>query len=615
MGPEEGGEIPMNDRTAEKEREIQKEQKPSFRHLLRLFLYVFRATKGISCIYLGFFVLLSFLRPLIAEIWGLYISVVENAGNRVTEAALMLVLYWGISFAADLLESYLAPEGGGDFEQLDMVQANRQQELFKVHLLKKVNSVSPEYLEAPVMKDRMCQVFDFAGDSWNGINRKVMISGYVVVAKVISVLTIAAALYLYHPLLSVLVLLAPLPTLYSVSLGEKLQFRFVKESTELQRETEYFEELLLSPAEKEIKTLGLHDFFYGKWRERADAYVIRQKKLIRNRALLQIVNSLFYNVAHVGGMVLAILLLAQGKLSLGAMSAVFAMTGTLITDSAQLIRAFGSFQAQKNRAAQFFDLMDLKEDETLESEKVSLHRAEAKGVKYRYPLTERYTLKGVDFTLHPGEKVAFVGENGAGKSTFVKLLTGMLSPSEGTLLLNGKPTEELHPESRFDAQSVVVQDPTHYETFTLYENVFLGETHQRYEEKAIERALAFSGLSALENKLLGKYVGGTDLSGGQWQKLAIARAAYRNRDLIVLDEPTSNLDPLAETEIFEKYNSLAKDKTVIYVTHRISVAKLADRIIVFKNGKIEEDGSFNELMQLQGEFARLYELQSQWYDR
>ena len=116
------------------------------------------------------------------------------------------------------------------------------------------------------------------GDSWNGINRKVMISGYVVVAKVISVLTIAAALYLYHPLLSILVLLAPLPTLYSVSLGEKLQFRFVKESTELQRETEYFEELLLSPAEKEIKTLGLHDFFYGKWKERADAYVIRQEK-------------------------------------------------------------------------------------------------------------------------------------------------------------------------------------------------------------------------------------------------------------------------------------------------------------------------------------------------
>ena len=152
----------MNDRTAEKEREIQKEQKPSFHHLLRLFLYVFRATKGISCIYLGLFVLLSFLRPLIAEIWGRYISVVENAGNRVTEAALMLVLYWGISFAADLLESYLAPEGGGDFEQLDMIQANRQQELFKVHLLKKVNSVSPEYLEAPVMKDRMRQVFDFA---------------------------------------------------------------------------------------------------------------------------------------------------------------------------------------------------------------------------------------------------------------------------------------------------------------------------------------------------------------------------------------------------------------------------------------------------------------------
>ena len=138
--------------------------------------------------------------------------------------------------------------------------------------------------------------------------------------------------------------------------------------------------------------------------------------------------------------------------------------------------------------------------------------------------------------------------------------------------------------SRFDAQSVVVQDPTHYETFTLYENVFLGEPHQRYEEKAIERALAFSGLSALENKLLGKYVGNGSLRRPV-AKLAIARAAYRNRDLIVLDEPTSNLDPLAKRKFLRNTIPGERYKTVIYVTHRISVAKLADRIIVFKNGE------------------------------
>ena len=114
------------------------------------FSMFFAQQKGSAASIWDFLFCFLFLRPLIAEIWGRYISVVENAGNRVTEAALMLVLYWGISFAADLLESYLAPEGGGDFEQLDMIQANRQQELFKVHLLKKVNSVSPEYLEAPV---------------------------------------------------------------------------------------------------------------------------------------------------------------------------------------------------------------------------------------------------------------------------------------------------------------------------------------------------------------------------------------------------------------------------------------------------------------------------------
>lgn len=155
-----------------------------------------------------------------------------------------------------------------------------------------------------------------------------------------------------------------------------------------------------------------------------------------------------------------------------------------------------------------------------------------------------------------------------------------------------------------------------YVTFSIADNVFLGDTVKTRNEVDIDTALSFSGLDNVErDNLLGKVIGGTELSGGQWQKLSIARAAYRNKDFIILDEPTSNLDPLAETDIFQKYISVAKDKTVIFVTHRISVASLADRIIVFANGKVVQDGTHHELISREGEYARLYMEQATWYNR
>ena len=146
--------------------------------------------------------------------------------------------------------------------------------------------------------------------------------------------------------------------------------------------------------------------------------------------------------------------------------------------------------------------------------------------------------------------------------------------------------------------------------------MYLGDTLKPRSETGIEAAMVFAGLDGIEKDiLLGKDIGGAELSGGEWQKLAIARAAYRGRDFIILDEPTSNLDPLAETEVFQKYIALAEDKTVIFVTHRISVASLADRIIVFAGGKIVQDGTHDELINREGEYSRLYKEQAKWYNR
>jgi ATP-binding cassette subfamily B protein len=305
-----------------------------------------------------------------------------------------------------------------------------------------------------------------------------------------------------------------------------------------------------------------------------------------------------------------------GKISVGALGAVMSLVGTLVGDTKELFTGFATFLSKKNEAAQFYDLMELPEQKNTGADCGSFNAVEAKNLRYRYPLTDRYVLDGVNLVIRKGEKVAFVGENGMGKTTLAKLITGTLSPSDGELLINGVRDTGINSTKRCDGISAVAQDPSRYMTFTVGENVYLGDTLREIDHNKIDESLSFSGFDWRDkNMLLGKDIGGTDLSGGQWQKLAIARAAYRGRDFIILDEPTSNLDPLAEAEVFQKYIELSRDKTVIFITHRISVASLADRIIVFSDGRIAQDGNHSQLIEQGGEYARLYTEQAKWYNR
>ncbi len=618
-------EIKFDDNTAVFERDILKENPPKLSYLTRLFNYVFSSAKLMCGIFLSLAIVLSLLQPITAFVWGRYIDGANNYINQANTQTVQLlsliglaVLYGLIGFVNNLIGRYLY--GGEDIERLSKVQDHRLQEKFQAKLFKKISKLRPDYMEVPKINDIINRSFDSMGSEWSSLQRGVIIEGYIIIAKIVSVVMVAASLYIFNPILCFIVLVAPLPTLYTTYVGNKLNFKFSRDNGKILREAGYYQGVLLGSSAKEVKALNLFDFFFAKWKVLADDYVVKEKKNQMNVFLLGTASGFISNLASIAANVFAIVLLTQGKLSVGALGAVLALIGTLMESTSQLFSSAANFISKKNEAAQFFELIDLDEQVSKniggENASEKIEKLEARNITYRYPLTDEFRIKNVSFTINKGEKVAFVGENGAGKTTFIKLLTGMLEPACGDIIINGVNVKDMEPSIKYNRLSCVFQEPARFNTFTIADNVFLGDVERERSESQIDTALEFSGFEGTEkDAMLGKDIGGTDLSGGQWQKLAIARAYYRNRDFIVLDEPMSNLDPLAEAEVFKKYIAMTEGKTVIMITHRISVASLADRVVVFKDGEIVEDGSHEELLSNNGEYARLYSTQAKWYDR
>ncbi len=607
----------IQDRTTPVENSLNIENKPSAKHIVKLWKFVFSSAKVMCFIFMGLTVLLSVLKPVMAFIWGKYVDLAAVCRTDTTvlwKVVVLGLLYYLLHFLTDLIARYT--NRWEDIERLDRVQQNRFQEMLNTRIYSKIGSLNYEQLESSKLYDRIQRVLDFTNDGWSGLNGNIMQPSYFVISRVVSVVAIAVSLYAVNSVLCVVLLIAPVPVLYTTYVGNKLNFKFIKDNVGMKRKADYYQDVMLKRAVKEVKAFNLFDFFFAKWKTNMDAYTAAENRTYIQRALLGLLNRSITTMASVAANIVAIVMMAAGQISLGSLAAVMSLISTLIGDTSALFDSVSSVFSKKNEAAMFFDLMDLSGEKEQGENLKEVDKIKAANLSYRYPFTDRYVLDHVDLTIQKGEKIAFVGENGAGKTTFVKLLSGLLKPSDGELLINGAEVENLNPSSRFEVLSSVPQDPAKYTTFTVADNVQFGNIAVPADKGKISESLAFAGLEDMDqNALLGKDMGGTDMSGGQWQKLAIARAYYRDKDFFILDEPTGNLDPLAEADVFQKYLDMAQDKTVIMVTHRISVASLAERIVVFAHGKIVEDGSHEQLLEKDGEYARLYKAQAQWYDR
>ncbi len=266
----------------------------------------------------------------------------------------------------------------------------------------------------------------------------------------------------------------------------------------------------------------------------------------------------------------------------------------------------------------FFQLSD--DPAGTETDLPSSFDIEFRDVWFKYPGTDRYVLKGLNLKIEEGEKASIVGENGEGKSTMIKLLLGLFTPDKGEILIGEKNLNDYPLSLRTKIFGPVFQDFPRY-SITIGENIGIGDIDEVDNVAKIKEAAEKAEVAEFAEKypdsyntLLGRdFEGGVDLSGGQWQRIAIARALMGDKPVLLLDEPTSQLDPIAEAELYREFATMVKDRTAILVTHRLGSTMITDRIFVINDGQVAEMGTHSELMQKGGIYAEMFNAQKQWY--
>lgn len=424
------------------------------------------------------------------------------------------------------------------------------------------------------------------------------------------------------------VILVSIPSAIVNFIYRRKNFRFMRFSSKERRQMNYFSGILVDKdLIKEIRLYDLADNFIGKFFEAFRSYYRGIRKLIVQESAWHIFFALLTGITNLVFYIIIAIRVFTGEMLIGDYTYYTGAIASVVTCVSTLISSTGTVYEGTlfidNLIAFFNEEQHIvpRELPAAQVEKGSEHTVEFVDVTFRYPGTKRDVLKNVSFTIKPGETLALVGLNGAGKTTLIKLLTRLYDPTSGHILLDGKDLREYDVKSLYQTFGIIFQDFGKY-ALTVEENIRLGDIHSDAPMEKVEYASRQSTAGDYISRLPDGYNTplmrifereGLELSIGQWQKLAIARAFYADSDIMILDEPTASLDPMAEQEIFNQFDRLRNNKTTVFVSHRLSSATIADQIIVIENGCLIEKGSHRELMDHQGKYFDLFTTQSKRY--
>ncbi len=488
-------------------------------------------------------------------------------------------------------------------------------------LMAKYARLSVSQREDKAVSDLFEQAEEFTTQADWIFDRGVSIAGNMVtlIGSLIALATVSIWLGL-------IIIIALLPSfILQFNVNRRERFMWKHNSTNRRKASAYRWHLLDIKILSELRLSGLADLFISRWREhftkdREQRMALEKKTLPRNLA-----TSIIENVVVIGVLIWGAIQIIAGRLPIG-----YFVTLQRLVDGAQssltavlwMVAAAAQDILNTN---DFYSFLNLKEDSagTKKIEGKTSPRIEFTNVEFSYPLNNQPTLKNVSFVVEPGEHIALVGENGSGKTTIIKLLLGFYRPSKGQILINGIPLEQLDPIEWYKQLGVLFQDFAAYTFTTLSDNIWFGDITKKPNRKAFEAALQQADILHLSKELehgfeqiLGRSWGdknGTDLSGGQWQRVGLARSFFRDANILVLDEPTSAVDAKAEYEIFQQIDKNQKDKTTIIISHRFSTVRKAQKIYVIAGGKIIEEGSHSELIKIGGNYKEMFELQAEGY--
>jgi ATP-binding cassette subfamily B protein len=506
-------------------------------------------------------------------------------------------------------------------DYFDNLLADRYTHHVSVEVMRKAASLDVTVYEDPVFYDRLERARVQATDRLAMIQQMGRL-----IQQTVTAIAFSLVLIRYSPFLLVLLVAGILPAFLGESHFAFLTYAKNFRQTPARRQMDYLRQVGGSKeAAKELKLFNLSEYLTGRFTKLSQGIYEENVALNKRRlfwgGLLAIVGQLGYYGAYAYSIYQTI----EGRYSIGDLTLI---TTAIMQAMANIQLAFSTASGVADQALFLTDLLAFFEMKPGVASKVNGLPApspivlgfEFQNVSFVYPGTDRRVLSNFSFTLRPGERVALIGENGQGKTTVVKLITRLYDPTEGRILLDGIDLREYDLADLHAEIGVIFQDFMRYE-MTARENIAVGRIEVQHTPNEIEYAAEKSLASGVIARLAGGYdqmLGrrfetGVDLSGGEWQKLALARAYLRDAQLLILDEPTAALDARSEFEVFERFAELTEDKMALLISHRFSTVRMADRIVVLEGGRLVEEGSHSQLIAVGGRYAAMFEMQAASY--
>ncbi len=446
------------------------------------------------------------------------------------------------------------------------------------------------------------------------------------VQQVITLIALSMAVLVYSPLLFALLVLSVVPSFLGESHFAFLGYSLAYSLTPMKREMDYLRDLgTKKESAKELKVFGLGSFLQERYKVITDEINSRNRQLARRRLRASSALAMLASFGYYFAYAILVYRALHGALSIGQVTF---LAGSLAGCGAQLQTVFSTFTLIADQALFLTDLFDFlamrpricNAKNAMPAPKHIMEGIEFRNVSFSYPGSPRPVLKNVNLRIAAGERIALVGENGQGKTTLVKLLTRLYEPTSGQILLDGVDLRDLDIASLHERIGVIFQDFMRYD-MPVRDNIAVGKPEYRNaEEKLIDAARKGGALDVinrlehgLDQQLGRRFQDGVDLSGGEWQRFALARAHIRDAEILVLDEPTAALDPVAEAEVFSRFSDLTQGKIALFISHRFSTVRMADRIVVLEDGAVREEGTHQDLIARRGRYADLFELQASSY--